>query len=90
MASSSRFGGIPEIIYGTAFKFDDTAALVEIALKAGFRAIDTAANKPQYREALVGEGIVAALEAGVMPRSELFVRLVFFLRAYFSSYQSLS
>ena len=80
MESSSRFRGIPDIIYGTAFKFDDTAALVEVALKAGFRAIDTAANKPQYQEALVGEGIAAALETGVMQRSELFVRfLVCFL-----------
>lgn len=76
MEGSSRFQGIPDIIYGTAFKFDDTASLTEAALKAGFRAIDTAANKPQYREAMVGEGIAAMLESGAVRRKDLFVGLL--------------
>jgi diketogulonate reductase-like aldo/keto reductase len=75
MEKSSRFQGIPEIIYGTAFKFENTASLVEAALKAGFRAIDTAANKPQYRESLVGEGIAAVIASGSVKRSELYVCL---------------
>ena len=45
MAGPSRFQGIPDIIYGTAFKFENSASLVEAALLAGFRAIDTA-GKP--------------------------------------------
>lgn len=76
MESPSRFQGIPDIIYGTAFKFENTATLVQDALKAGFRAVDTAANRPQYREALVGEGIAASIASGVVKRDELFVRLM--------------
>ena len=60
MARSSRFEGTPAILYGTAFKFENSAQLVEAALKAGFRALDTAASKSAYREAQVGEGIAAA------------------------------
>ena len=52
-----RSQNIPEILYGTAFKFDKSKKLVEAALNAGFRAIDTAGSKSAYREALVGEGI---------------------------------
>ena len=73
MADPARFEGIPEIIYGTAFKFENSASLVETALKAGFRAIDTAGSKAAYREALVGEGIAAALAAGTIQRKELYV-----------------
>ena len=76
MDNSPRFEGIPELIYGTAFKFDNTASLVEIAIKSGFRALDTAANRPQYRESQVGEGIAAAIASGVVKRHELYVRLV--------------
>ena len=67
--------GIPEIIYGTAFKFETTAPLVEAALKAGFRAIDTAGAKGAYRESWVGDGIAAAIEAGVCTREEIYVSL---------------
>jgi len=68
-----RFQGIPDIIYGTAFKFENSASLVEAALNAGFRAIDTAGSQSVYREALVGEGIAAALASGTVERSELSV-----------------
>jgi len=70
---SSRRQGVPEILYGTAFKFERSATLVEAALTAGFRALDTAGSKSAYREALVGEGIAAAMAAGSFERSELFV-----------------
>jgi diketogulonate reductase-like aldo/keto reductase len=65
---------IPEIIYGTAFKFDKTKRLVEAALKAGFRGIDTAGSSHAYREALVGEGIAAATASGEISRQDLYVR----------------
>jgi diketogulonate reductase-like aldo/keto reductase len=68
-----RSQNIPEIIYGTAFKFDKSKTLVEAALNAGFRAIDTAGSKSAYREALVGEGIAAALATGTFQRSDLYV-----------------
>jgi diketogulonate reductase-like aldo/keto reductase len=73
MADPSRFQGIPDIIYGTAFKLENSASLVEAALKAGFRAIDTAGAQAAYREAHVGEGIAAALASGTIERSELYV-----------------
>ncbi len=77
MADPSRFQGIPDIIYGTAFKFENSASLVEAALNAGFRAIDTAGSLSAYREALVGEGIAAALASGTLERSELYVSTSF-------------
>ncbi|KAG4439748.1 hypothetical protein IFR05_004770 [Cadophora sp. M221] len=73
----SSYQGLPEIIYETAFKFDKTARLVEAALKAGFRAIDTAGAKGAYREALVGEGITAAITGGVCTREELYIQTKF-------------
>jgi diketogulonate reductase-like aldo/keto reductase len=73
MTNSSRFQGVPDIIYGTAFKFDQTSSLVEAALKAGFRAIDTAGNKPQYEESLVGKGIATVINSGTLKRNELYV-----------------
>lgn len=75
MAIQPRFEGIPEIIYGTSFKFDNSAVLVEAALKAGFRAVDTAGFLGTYREADVGQGIAAALESGTCERKDLYVSL---------------
>lgn len=61
-----RGSAVPAIMYGTAWKEDDTARLVRLALDAGFRAIDTANQRKHYFEAAVGEAIAAA---GV-PRGE--------------------
>jgi hypothetical protein len=44
----------PHIIYGTAWKKDDTADLVYDALHAGFRYIDTACQPKHYDEPGVG------------------------------------
>jgi diketogulonate reductase-like aldo/keto reductase len=71
-----RFEGIPKIIYGTAFKFENSTLLVSEALKAGFRGIDTAGSASAYREKLVGDAIKAALCAGVVKREELWVSYV--------------
>ncbi|KIN05438.1 hypothetical protein OIDMADRAFT_115059 [Oidiodendron maius Zn] len=73
----ARFQGIPSIIYGTAFKFEKSASLVEAALNAGFRAIDTAGSQSAYREALVGKGLAAALTSGAFERSELYIQTKF-------------
>ncbi len=47
--------------------------LVYQALKAGFQAIDTAAQPRHYNEAQVGEGIRRAITEGVVRREELYV-----------------
>lgn len=44
-------------IYGTAWKEERTAGLVEQALAAGFRAFDTANQRKHYHEAGVGEAL---------------------------------
>lgn len=51
---------IPNFIYGTAWKKEATTALVELALKSGFRAIDTANQAKHYSEALVGEALIGS------------------------------
>lgn len=71
---------IPDFLYGTAWKEDRTAALVELALKSGFRGIDTANQRRHYFEAGVGEGLAAACRAGVVTRSDLFLQTKFTYR----------
>ena len=67
----------PPFIYGTAWKEDRTAALVEMALRAGFRAIDTANQRKHYFEAGVGEGLAASYQAGIVSRQDLFLQTKF-------------
>jgi diketogulonate reductase-like aldo/keto reductase len=64
----------PAFFYGTAWKEDRTASLTESALRAGFRAVDTANQRRHYFEAGVGEGLAAAYGAGVVTRSDLFLQ----------------
>ena len=68
---------IPDFLYGTAWKEDRTAALTELALRAGFRGIDTANQRRHYHEAGVGEGLAAAYRAGIATRSDLFLQTKF-------------
>jgi diketogulonate reductase-like aldo/keto reductase len=67
----------PDFIYGTAWKEERTAPLVELALRSGFRAIDTANQRRHYFEAAVGEGLAAACAAGVVSRNDLFLQTKF-------------
>jgi len=67
---------IPSIIYGTAWKKERTAALVEQAISLGFRGIDTACQPKHYNEAGVGEGIAVCLQRG-LDRSELYLQSKF-------------
>jgi diketogulonate reductase-like aldo/keto reductase len=64
---------IPTLIYGTAWKKERTADLVYQAIKAGFRAIDTAAQPKHYQEDLVGDGMRRAIREGIVNREDLFV-----------------
>ncbi len=68
---------LPTFLYGTAWKEDRTAALTELALRAGFRGIDTANQRKHYFEAGVGEGLDAACRAGVTTRADLFLQTKF-------------
>ncbi|MDD5277327.1 MAG: aldo/keto reductase [Methylovulum sp.] len=60
---------IPRIIYGTAWKKERTAALVEQAIGLGFRGIDTACQPKHYNEAGAGDGIAACLKLGIDRRA---------------------
>src|SRR5712692_9682321 len=66
----------PSFIYGTAWKKDATAELVQAAVSAGFRSIDTANQPRHYEEPLVGEAL-EALAAGGIGRDALFVQTKF-------------
>ncbi len=68
---------MPDFLYGTAWKEDRTAALVELAIRAGFRAIDTANQRKHYFEAGVGEGLAAVYRAGIVTREDLFLQTKF-------------
>ncbi|MEX2221932.1 MAG: aldo/keto reductase [Candidatus Rokuibacteriota bacterium] len=64
----------PDFLYGTAWKEDRTPALVELALRMGFRGIDTANQRRHYFEAGVGEALAAAYRAGLVTRGQLFLQ----------------
>ncbi len=68
---------VPRFLYGTAWKEDETQRLTELALRQGFRGIDTANQRRHYHEAAVGQGIAASLAAGVLNRDELFLQTKF-------------
>ena len=52
---------VPNFMYGTAWKEDDTARCVADAIAVGFRAIDTANQRRHYHEAGVGAALSGAL-----------------------------
>lgn len=64
----------PDFLYGTAWKEERTPALVELALRMGFRGVDTANQRRHYFEAGVGEGLAAAYREGLVARADLFLQ----------------
>jgi diketogulonate reductase-like aldo/keto reductase len=68
---------LPGFLYGTAWKEDRTPALIELAIRTGFRGIDTANQRRHYFEAGVGEGLAAAYRAGIVTRDDLFLQTKF-------------
>ena len=66
---------VPAFFYGTAWKEDATAHCVDMALAAGFRAIDTANQRKHYHEAGVGEAVRRWL--GTHPRDSIFLQTKF-------------
>ena len=67
---------IPSFMYGTAWKKEATTRLVQLAVAAGFRAIDTANQLIHYQEALVGEALQALAKQGI-GRDTLFLQTKF-------------
>jgi diketogulonate reductase-like aldo/keto reductase len=65
---------VPDLLYGTAWKEERTQGLVELALRTGFRGIDTANQRRHYFEAAVGLGLAAAYREGVVTRDDLFLQ----------------
>jgi diketogulonate reductase-like aldo/keto reductase len=62
----------PRILYGTAWKKDETESLVRTAILQGFRGIDTACQPKHYQEAGVGAGL-----SGAIARADLYLQTKF-------------
>lgn len=75
--AATRATKIPSLLYGTAWKKDQTRQLVAQALQCGFIGIDTAAQPKHYKEDLVGAGIRDALKNGHIHRDKLYVQTKF-------------
>ena len=74
---TSAYGvDIPRIIYGTAWKKEQTAVLVEHAIEQGFRAIDTACQSKHYNEAGVGQAVSICVNRG-LDRADLYLQSKF-------------
>ncbi|KOS23260.1 NAD(P)H-dependent D-xylose reductase [Escovopsis weberi] len=86
LAQDLRFGpdrasSMPKLIYGTAWKEEQTSDLVYTAMKAGFRGIDTAGGSGHYREDLVRRGFHQASSDGLVQQDEIYVQSKFNPRA---------
>jgi diketogulonate reductase-like aldo/keto reductase len=68
---------VPRLLYGTAWKEDQTWPLTELALRQGFRGIDTANQRRHYHEAAVGQAIAASIAGGLVRREDLFLQTKF-------------
>jgi len=71
---------VPRFLYGTAWKEDETERLVALALRQGFRGIDTANQRKHYHEAAVGRAVQVAIQGGFVRRDELFLQTKFTFR----------
>ena len=68
---------LPPFLYGTAWKEERTGPLVKLALRQGFRGIDTANQRKHYNEAAAGEALAREIAAGTVAREELFLQTKF-------------
>lgn len=67
---------LPSLMYGTAWKKEATAGLVQLAVESGFSAIDTANQLIHYDEAKVGEALLTLQNKGFV-RDSLFLQTKF-------------
>lgn len=70
----------PRFLYGTAWKEDQTQRLTELALRQGFRGVDTANQRRHYHEAAVGQAIANSIASGLVIRDDLFLQTKFTFR----------
>jgi diketogulonate reductase-like aldo/keto reductase len=68
---------VPDFLYGTAWKEARTPELVTLALRMGFRAIDTANQRRHYFEEGVGQALAEAYRDGLVKRDDLFLQTKF-------------
>jgi len=71
---------VPRLLYGTAWKEEETERLTALALRQGFRGIDTANQRKHYHEAGVGRAIATAIADGLVTRADLFLQTKFTFR----------
>lgn len=71
---------VPRFLYGTAWKEEQTRPLTELALRQGFRGIDTANQRRHYHETAVGQAIATAIQTGLVKREDLFLQTKFTFR----------
>jgi len=71
---------VPRFLYGTAWKEDETRRLTELAMRQGFRGIDTANQRRHYHEAAVGEAVQFAIKTGLATRDDFFLQTKFTFR----------
>jgi diketogulonate reductase-like aldo/keto reductase len=67
---------VPNMIYGTAWKKEQTANFVYEALISGFKGIDTACQPKHYQEDLVGDGLQKALNENIK-REDIYIQTKF-------------
>jgi len=77
---------IPQILYGTAWKKDETERLVRTAVCQGFRGIDSAGQPKHYYEPGVGAAVASCLRAdaasdGGLARADLYLQTKFTSRS---------
>ncbi|WP_165226334.1 aldo/keto reductase family protein [Aquisphaera insulae] len=68
---------VPRFLYGTAWKEQETSRLAGLAIRQGFRGIDTANQRRHYHEAGVGEAVQASIRSGLIRREDLFLQTKF-------------
>ena len=71
---------VPRFLYGTAWKEERTQGLTELALRRGFRGIDTANQRRHYHEVAVGKAIQSSIKSGVVTQDDLFLQTKFTFR----------
>jgi len=76
-ATSITHSTKPYLIYGTAWKKDETSRLVHAAINSGFRFIDTACQPKHYNEAKVGIGWTLAAKELHLKRTDIFLQTKF-------------
>jgi diketogulonate reductase-like aldo/keto reductase len=74
---SVQGASVPSFMYGTAWKEERTEELVRLAVRVGFRAIDTANQRRHYLETAVGDAMQALIAEGVLRREQLFLQTKF-------------